>query len=184
MKQKDDAAGFLGVTMAKTEDDTLELKQTGLVHCILEAMGLDSNMATNKWTPADTKTLTKDEDEEGPSGTSSYSSVLAMLLYCSGHLCPDIAHDVNCFSRYMFNPILSHEKGLKRIGRYPKATRDKGLILEPTRMWKVDVYPNADFDGVYGHEKPADPTCAKSQTGFLINVSGAQWSGCPSYRER
>ena len=171
LDEEDDAAGFLGVTMCKTEEGFMELKQTGLIDRILEALGLDSKLATNKWTPAEATPLSKDEDGEGPQGAFSYSSVVGMLLYLSGHSRPDIAYAVNCCARYMFNPRLSHEKALKRIGRYLKATRDRGLVLRPTGQLKVDAYPDADFAGLYGHEKPSDPACTKSRSGFLINVS-------------
>ena len=30
---------------------------------------------------------------------------------------------------------------------------------------------DADFAGLYGYEKPSDPTCSKSRTGFLISLS-------------
>ena len=41
-------------------------------------------------------------------------------------------------------------------------------------LCKVDCYPDADFAGMYGHEKPTDPTCAKSRTGFMIT-----FANCP-----
>ena len=153
------------------QDETLELKQTGLIDRVLEALGLDTKMATGKWTPAEATPLTKEKDGEGPQGSFSYSSGVGMLLYLSGHGRPDIFYAVNCCARYMFNPRLSHEKALKRIGRYLKTTRDRGFILKPTGDLKVDAYPEADFCGLCGFEKPDDPTCTKSRTGFLINVS-------------
>ncbi len=33
---------------------------------------------------------------------------------------------------------------------------------------KIDVYPDADVAGMYGHEEHTDPACAKSRTGFII----------------
>ena len=45
LEQEDDAAGFLGVTMTRTEEGHLELKQTGLIDRIVEALGLDQKMA-------------------------------------------------------------------------------------------------------------------------------------------
>jgi hypothetical protein len=71
----------------------------------------------------------------------------------------------------MFNPRLSHEKALKRIGRYLKATRDKGMILKPSGGLKIDAFPNADFAGLYGYAKVTDVKCVKSRTGFVITVS-------------
>eukprot|EP00956_Cyclotella_meneghiniana_P040385 scaffold194139_cov44-Cyclotella_meneghiniana.AAC.1 len=147
------------------------MKQTGLIDRILEALGLDSKLAKNKCTPAEATPLTRDEDGAGPQGSYSYASVVGMMLYLAGHTRPDIAYAVNCCARYMFNPRLSHENALKRIGRYLKATRDKGLILNPSGDLKIDAYPDADFAGLYGHEKNNDPACAKSRTGFVITVA-------------
>jgi hypothetical protein len=171
LEEEDDAAGYLGVDMTKTPEGYLEMKQTGLIDRILEALGLDSKMATNKWTPAEAKPLTRDLDGEGPQGSFSYSSVVGMMLYLAGHSRPDIAYAVNCCARYMFSPRLSHEKALKRIGRYLKATRDKGLILKPCHGLQIDAFPDADFAGLYGYAKITDSECVKSRTGFLIEVS-------------
>ena len=93
------------------------------------------------------------------------------MLYLSGHTRPDIMYAVNCCTRYMFNPRYSHEVALKRIDCYLKATQDKGLILKPCKDLQVDCFPDADFSGLYGHENASDPVCAKSRTGFVINVA-------------
>ncbi len=37
-----------------------------------------------------------------------------------------------------------------------------------TDICKIDAYPDADFAGMYGHEKLVDPSCVKSRTGFVI----------------
>jgi len=171
LEQEDDAAGFLGVKMTKTKEGHIEMKQTGLIDRVIEALGLESKMVTPKWMPAEATPLTRDEDGETPQGAFSYASVVGMLLYLSGHTRPDRAYAVNCCARYMFSPRLSHEKALKRIGRYLKATRDMGLVLKPSGVLNVAAFPDADFAGLYGHEKVTDPACAKSRTGFLIQVS-------------
>ena len=172
LEQEDDAAGFLGVKL--TRDNTtglIEMKQTGLIERVIESMGLDVGTVNGKWTPAEAKPLVKDEDGEQGSGDFNYASVVGMLLYLSGHSRPDIAYAVNCAARYMFSPRHSHELALKRIGRYLKATREKGLILNPSQDFKINCYPDADFAGLYGYEQVTDPTCVKSRTGFVITVS-------------
>ena len=172
LEQEDDAAGFLGVKL--TRDNTtglIEMKQTGLIDRVIESMGLDAGTVNGKWTPAEAKPLVKDKDGEQGSGDFNYASVVGMLLYLSGHSRPDIAYAVNCAARYMFSPRHSHELALKRIGRYLKATREKGLILNPSQDFKIDCYPDADFAGLYGYEQVTDPTCVKSHTGFVITVS-------------
>ncbi len=36
---------------------------------------------------------------------------------------------------------------------------------------KIDTFPDADFAGMCGHEKPTNPSCAKNCTGFVITFA-------------
>ena len=46
------------------------------------------------------------------------------------------------------------------------------MIMNPlTDICKIDVYPDADFAGMYGHKKPVDPSRVKSCTGFVITFA-------------
>ena len=172
LEQESDAAGFLGVRMEIDQATGLmELKQTGLIDRVIETLGLDIGTTSGKFTPAEAKPLVKDVAGDPALGDFSYSSVVGMLLYLAGHTRPDIAYAVNCCARYMFCPRRSHELALKRIGRYLKATRDRGLVLNPSRELKIDCYPDTDFAGMYGHEDSSDPSCVKSRTGFVITVA-------------
>ena len=86
LEQEDDAAGFLGVKFdCDSETGMIEMKQTGLINRVVEALGLDDGYAQGKHTPAKTKPLVKDKDGAAASEGFSYSSVVGMLLYLSGH---------------------------------------------------------------------------------------------------
>jgi hypothetical protein len=86
LEQEDDAAGFLGVTLdCNGPSGLLEMKQTGLIKRVIEALGLDDGYTKGKHTPAESKPLVKDAEGEGVHGGFSYSSVIGMLLYLSGH---------------------------------------------------------------------------------------------------
>ena len=62
---------------------------------------------------------------------------------------------------------------MKQIGHYLKATQNRGLFVNPTgRILNSGAYPDADFAGMYGHEKPTDPAFVKSGIGFVITVAG------------
>jgi hypothetical protein len=172
LKQEDDAAGFLGVMLERdSETGLLEMKQTGLIKRIIKALGLD-NGAKGKFTLSESKPLVKDVNGDLASGAFSYSSVVGMLLYLSGHTRPDITFAVNCCACHMFFPKHSHELALKRIGCYLKQTPNQGMFMNPSSdVCKIDAYPDANFAGMYGHEEHTDPACAKSQTGFIITFA-------------
>ncbi|KAL7463637.1 hypothetical protein ACHAXS_003993 [Conticribra weissflogii] len=157
LEEEDDAAGFLGVCMEHDpQTGLLELKQTGLIDQVIEALGLDVGTAKCKYTPTASKPLVKSEKGMAISGEFSYSSVIGMLLYLLGHTCPDIAYAVN----------YSHELALKQKGQDLKVTQTRGLVLNPLGALKIDAYSDADFAGTYGHEKPTNPFCVKSQMGM------------------
>ena len=84
------------------------MKQTRLIDQIIETLGQDTTVATNKWTHVDTKPLVEDEDSEGPQGAFSYSSAAGMLLY----LPPNITYSLNCWMRYMVNIIIASQATL------------------------------------------------------------------------
>ena len=101
LEQEDDAAGFLGVTL-KCDEITglMEMKHLGLIDRVIDTLGLDAGMATGKFTPAESSPLVKNAEGKLASGAFSYSSVVEMLLYLSGHSRPNIAYAVNCCARY------------------------------------------------------------------------------------
>ena len=108
LEQESDATGFLGVRM-ETDQATgfMEMKQTGLIHWVTKALGLDLGTTSGKFTPAEVKPLVKDADGEPASGKCSYSSVVGMLLYLPGHTRPDIAYAVNYCARHVLSKEIS-----------------------------------------------------------------------------
>ena len=147
LEQEDDTADFLGVNLGYDETTgMMEIKQVGLIDHVIDTLGLDNGMAKVRFTPAESTPLLKDTSGEEACGSFINISVFGMLIYLSDHTCPDILYAVNCCARYIFCPKHSHGIALKRIGRYLKATRDRGLILNPNYdVCKLDCYPNADF---------------------------------------
>ena len=56
----------------------------------------------------------------------------------------------------------------------PPSTKYNGLVFNPSKKLVVDCYADANFAGLWGHENPQDPICARSRTGFVVT-----FSNCP-----
>ena len=148
------------------------MKQHGLIDRVISAVVLDDGMDKGNYSPAESVPLVNNDDCFPDSGSFIYSSVVLIILYLSGHTCPDIAFSVNCCARCIYFSKYSHEEYLKQNGRYLKLTCDRGLILNPNReLFNIDIYPDAYFSGMYGHENPTDTACVKSRTGYVIAFS-------------
>ena len=70
-----------------------------------------------------------------------------MLGYFQGTTRPDIAMATHQCERFNNYPHLSHERAVKRIGRYLLDTRDKGMIYRPDITRGIERYVDADFSG-------------------------------------
>ena len=81
-------------------------------------------------------------------------------------------------ARFTHCPKRVHEKALKRIGRYLKATRTRGMVIQPSQDLSLELYVDADFAGLWTAESPNDPISVKSRTRFIIMIGGAPviWS--------
>ena len=150
------------------------MTQEGLIDRIIESMDLDVDHSTPKSTPCMKAPITKDLDGDPCSESFPYAIIVGMLLYIDGNSLPGITYSESKVERFTLHPKLSHEAGLKLIGRYLLGMRNKGLIITTTRDLNIYAYPDADFLGVYNYEDHNDPICVRIRTGFVII-----FSGCP-----
>ena len=72
------------------------------------------------------------------------------------------------------DPHLSHERAVKRIGRYLLDTRDNGMIYRPDITRGLECYVDADFAGGWKYGNQDSPESVLSHTGFVM-----MYSGCP-----
>ena len=162
------AYAFLGVDVEPNEDGGFKMSQTGLIKKILKTVDMqDSN---SKATPAASVPLGTDANGEIFNENWSYPQVVGMLLYLSSNSRPDIQFAVHQCARFNHCPRKSHGEAIKRICRYLVGTQDKGLLFKPSKKMELDLYVDADFAGLWGHEHDQDPVCVKSRTGYLITL--------------
>ena len=99
-----------------------------------------------------------------------------MLNYLAGSTRPDIAFIVHQTARFANDPKISHERAIKRIGRYLKGTKNKGIILKPDKKKGIECYVDADFAGGWDKNNSEDVASVFSRTGFII-----KYMDCPIY---
>ena len=176
LQVEDSVAGFLGVHIdrfTETNEDgssaeKIRLLQTGLIDRIIGALGLEAKSHACK-TPAPSDPLPRDlEGDPFENDDFNYASVVGMCMYLCNNSRPDITFAVNQCARHSHKPTKLHAEYLKRIGRYLKGTRDKGLEFAPSESMHLDCYVDADFAGLYNFEDYQDPHCVRSRTGFVI----------------
>jgi hypothetical protein len=165
---EDSVAGFLGIHMAAKTTGTIELTQKGLIDRVITVTGLSESL--DKQTPADTKPLGKDDNGPPCEEKWSYPSLVGMLMYLASNTRPDIAYAVHQCAPFMHCPKRSHEKAVKRIVRYLKATKENGMIMKPSKDLSLDMYADADFAGLWNTEDANDPICVRSWTGYIITL--------------
>ena len=91
-----------------------------------------------------------------------------MLTYLQGTTRPDIAMAVHQCARFSVKPMLSHERAIKRIGRYLMGTKDRGILFAPDQSKGLECFVDAEFAGGWSKEDASDPDNVLSRTGFVI----------------
>ena len=61
---------------------------------------------------------------------------------------------------------------MKRIARYLKGTREKGMWIRPTKDCQLDLFVDADFAGLWNIQEADDPVTLRSRTGFVATLGG------------
>jgi len=165
---------YLGLHIQKSQPtNEIVMTQPGLIESILKDLRLDTLGTHTKDTPA-MGILHPDRQGHPREDTWNYRSVIGKLNYLAQNTRPDISFAVHQCARYSNSPTALHELAVKRIGRYLLLTRDKGLIMKPKPDFRLDMYVDADFTGLWHRDHAELRECALSRTGFIIT-----YCGCP-----
>ena len=160
---------YLGIHVTQ-HDDMIEMTQHGLINKVLNYTGLAE--ATPKDTPAALEPVGTDPNGKPFQEDWNYAAAVGMLLYLSSNTRPDIQFAVHSAARFTHNPKHSHAQAVKRICRYLKGTKDKGILFKPNLSAGLDMFVDADFCGLYNSEDHQDPVSVKSRTGYVLTLFG------------
>jgi len=166
---------FLGVNIDRKPDGTIHLTQPHLIDQILKDLKMDDERVKGKSTPAScSQLLSRHTDSVDFDNSFNYRSVIGKLNYLEKATRSDIAYITHQCARFTTAPKIEHGKALRWLGRYLKATRDKGTILKPLRNKDLEVFVDADFAGNWDSKETQDRDTARSRHGYII-----MYAGCP-----
>ena len=173
--EEGDIEDFLGVNIDKVDEDTFHLSQPHLIDQILRDLNLDGENVQTKVTPAPmSHVLGSHKDSPTFDGHFHYRSVIGKLNYLEKCSRPDIAYASHQCARFSADPRKEHGEAVKWLGRYLKATRDKGIYIRP-KDDTFKVWADADFSGNWiPEEAEEDSDTARSRSGYIVS-----YLGCP-----
>ncbi len=164
---------YLGIHICKDPmNKTITMTQTALIESIIKDLGLN-NTSNTKTTPSDS-ILYPDTNGLPRQETWNYRSIIGKLNFLAQNTQPDITFAVHQCARFCTKPTALHELAVKRIARYLIYTKDKGLILHPTKDFNLDMYVDTDFAGMWHQQHSALRDNVLSHTGYIIT-----FCGCP-----
>jgi hypothetical protein len=139
---------FLGIHFSHHENGELHMSQTGLIDAVTESAHIPKGRLKNTPTPA---TAIFHADKEGLAKQESwnYPSVIGQLNYFAQNSRPSISFAVHKCARFFKEPKALHEKAVTCIIYYLQCTRDKPLIMKPSKNLSLDAYCDSDFAGVW-----------------------------------
>ena len=132
---------ILGIAIKQYEDG-IHLNQEAYIDSMLEKFKLED--AETVPMPADPNVVLCKNDGSESVDKRNYQSIIGSLLYAALATRPDIQFAVGACSRYNSCPTQTHLTAVKRILRYLKATKTKGLFYKRGSSELVG-YADADF---------------------------------------
>ena len=82
-------------------------------------------------------------------------------------------------ARFCNNPMLSHKKEIKCLGRYLSHTRKEGIVYNPDISKGLECYVDADFVGGWQESNADDAYNVMSRTRMVI-----MYTNCPIFCRR
>ncbi|KAE9311163.1 hypothetical protein PF008_g20274 [Phytophthora fragariae] len=150
MKDLGAATFILGMEIDHdTDAGTLMTKQTRYIDDVVERFGQQSAKPVDNPCASGMK-LSKTQspgtvEDRAEMQSRPYRSLIGCLLYITTCTRPDIAYLVTQLSRCLENPGLQHWRAAILVLRYPKTTREHGIVYQGCDDVTVEAFTDADW---------------------------------------
>lgn len=142
---------FLGIQIEQNNDATI-INQQQYIKAALRRFGMEDSRPVS--TPMDaglklqpTAHLVEIRDNHNKTNAREYQAAIGTLMYASLATRPDITFAVNIVSQFASDPSDCHWAAVKRIFRYLRGTRSKGIAYQKPRAGiRSDLHGFTDAD--------------------------------------
>jgi hypothetical protein len=100
--------------------------------------------------------------------------MIGKLNYLEKTTRSDISYITHQCARFTSNPKKEHGQAIRWLGRYLKATKEKGTILKPNAEKGLELFVDADFSGNWDQRESWDRDTARSRHGYIV-----KYNDCP-----
>ena len=170
---------FLGIEINHLDENIFKISQPFLIDRIISFLNINTNdfgLGNSKSTPVGRPLLHKYLSSKPRKENWNYRTAVGMLTYLQGNSRPEISMAVHQTARFSNNPMLSHERALKRLEKYLLHTKLDGIIYNPGTQKGLECYVDADFAGGCQQAESSDTENVMSRTGMVI-----MYANCPIY---
>ena len=99
-----------------------------------------------------------------------------MLSYLQGNSFPDMSMDVHQTEQFSNNPMLLHERSIKKLGQYMYHNKKEGIVYTPDTSKGLECYVDADFASGWLQADANDAKNFMSRTRMAI-----MYDNCPIF---
>ena len=188
LTNKGDINKLLGIEMTQLDDKRFKISQPYLTDRIISFLNIDANdhnvEANAKSTPVGNILLHKDISGKPRKETWNYCTAVGMMTYLQGNIWPEMSMAVHQTARFCNNPMLSHEKSIKRLGRYLSHTRKEGIVYNPDTSNGLECYVDADFVGWWQEANADDADNVMLRTEMVIMYANYPIFWCSSLQTK
>ena len=167
---------YLGLKVERDRQRRIiKLSQPAYIEKVLQKFHLhQANSCTTPMVEAAELTPSPDEIEASQANREKYQAMTGSLMFSMVETRPDIAFSTSVASRFAKNPGHIHTEAVKRILKYLKGTKERGIVYGGGG---ADI-DNLTIEGYSDSDWAGDKSSRRSTSGFIFMLNGGPVSWC------